>query len=129
MRNASIEFAVRTRGRRRLSQGALSGDHRVDSFFIVTLQHQLGRRDDHRMRLELECTMSASSSFPNDDNGQVLQSMHERGDDLKKARDIDFCFVFPDRTQAVAFIQQVPDKTVERAPGSSRASDPSRRRA
>ena len=51
--------------------------------------------------------MRATPNFPNDDNGQVLQRMHEGGDDLTKARNIDFCFVFPDRTQALAFIQRV----------------------
>lgn len=57
--------------------------------------------------------MSATPYFPNDENGRILQQMHDRGDDLTQPRVVDFFFVFPDRDQALAFIREVDDKTAE----------------
>jgi hypothetical protein len=44
--------------------------------------------------------MTAEWNFPNDENGDVLRRMHRDGDDLTKARDIEFTvgmrFMLPD---------------------------------
>ncbi len=45
--------------------------------------------------------------FPNDENGDILAKMVERGDDLSKARKIDFYFAFPEKSQAENFAEQV----------------------
>jgi hypothetical protein len=57
--------------------------------------------------------MDIARTFPNDDIGRALQRMQESGDDLSKARKIDFCFAFQERAQALDFIRLVPDKTVK----------------
>ena len=41
--------------------------------------------------------------FPNDENGDVLRRMQENGDDLTKAREIDFTAVFPNKQLAEEF--------------------------
>ena len=43
------------------------------------------------------------SHFPNDENGDVLRQMHERGDDLSRSRDIDFNVIFPNEACATEF--------------------------
>lgn len=48
-------------------------------------------------------------TFPDDENGDVLRRMHQSGDDLTKPRDIDFSFVFSDKSKAAAFTVQVKD--------------------
>ena len=42
-------------------------------------------------------------NYPNDDNGDVLRRMKSNGDDLSRARNIDFTAVFPDQTAAEIF--------------------------
>lgn len=39
-------------------------------------------------------------SFPDDENGNVLRRMQANGDDLSKARSIDFTIVFPNENSA-----------------------------
>ena len=39
--------------------------------------------------------------------------MIDHGDDLCKARKIDFCFIFPERRQALAFAELVDDRELE----------------
>ena len=39
--------------------------------------------------------------------------MHEEGDDLAEPRIIDFCFLFADRSQALAFAGKVPERIVQ----------------
>ena len=46
-------------------------------------------------------------NFPNDENGDILRKMSERGDDLSKSREIDFYFAFPDEHHAKNFAEQV----------------------
>lgn len=43
------------------------------------------------------------ASFPHDENGDVLWGMHCARDDLRKARDMDFFFIFADRRAAEQF--------------------------
>ena len=57
--------------------------------------------------------MTATPEFPNDENGQVLRRMFDGGDALTQARVVDFCFVFPDREAALAFLRDVEDRTLE----------------
>ena len=57
--------------------------------------------------------MADSAQLPNDENGNVLRRMLEDGDDLSKARTIDFCFIFPERGQALAFAEMVDDRELE----------------
>jgi hypothetical protein len=57
--------------------------------------------------------VSTNADFPSDDNGHVLQQMYDGGDDLTQPRVINFNFVFPDRKQALAFVDEVADQTVE----------------
>jgi hypothetical protein len=51
--------------------------------------------------------------FPDDANGDVLRQMYEEGDDLLKPRRMDFCFVFPQRTQALEFAAIVDEQDME----------------
>lgn len=57
--------------------------------------------------------MNTSLQFPKDANGDVLRRMYANGDDFTQARMIDFCFIFPERRQALAFAQVVDDKDKE----------------
>jgi Regulator of ribonuclease activity B len=41
--------------------------------------------------------------YPNDENGDALRNMAMSGDDLRKARDVDFCIVFRDQDMARRF--------------------------
>jgi hypothetical protein len=45
-------------------------------------------------------------NHPDDDNGDVLRRMEADGDDLSRARNIDFTVVFPDENSAQAFSKQ-----------------------
>jgi hypothetical protein len=54
--------------------------------------------------------MTPSPQFPNDGNGDVLRGMAKNGDDLSRPRMIDFCHVFPERRQALAFAEIVDDR-------------------
>jgi len=47
--------------------------------------------------------MTNANQFPDDENGDVLRSMAESGDDLSKPRDIDFTVVMPDEDAATRF--------------------------
>ena len=54
--------------------------------------------------------------IPDDENGQVLKRMIEDGDDLERARPIDFYHVFADETDAQDFAAAAsaqPDLVVE----------------
>jgi len=42
-------------------------------------------------------------TFPSDENGDVLRRMQANGDNLEKARDIDFNYVFPEEEDARQF--------------------------
>lgn len=42
-------------------------------------------------------------TYPNDDNGNVLRRLEEKGDDLSRPRDIDFTVVFPNEFTAKEF--------------------------
>jgi len=44
-----------------------------------------------------------STTFPNDETGELLRLMQEQGDDLSVPRDIDFFLVFDTRADAEAF--------------------------
>jgi len=48
--------------------------------------------------------------FPNDENGNVLRTLIDRGDPLTKPREINFHFIFPTRSQAIGFIEILTDK-------------------
>ena len=54
--------------------------------------------------------MNSQPEFPNDLNGDVLRRMYAGGDDLTQPRMIDYCFIFPDRQQALAFARAVDDE-------------------
>jgi hypothetical protein len=58
--------------------------------------------------------MNTPRQFPSDNNGDVLRRMYVGGDDLSQARTVDFCFIFSERQQALAFADIVDDldKTV-----------------
>jgi hypothetical protein len=55
----------------------------------------------------------AKLDFPNDENGRVLRRMYDGGDDLTQSRMVEFCFVFPDRELALAFVRDISDQTVQ----------------
>jgi hypothetical protein len=57
--------------------------------------------------------MSTPSDFPNDANGDVFRRMLRGGDDLSQPRMMDFCHIFPDRRQALAFAEIVDDRQLE----------------
>ena len=54
--------------------------------------------------------MDATPQFPNDPNGGVLRRMLAHGDDLSKPRMMDFCFIFTERKQALAFAELVDER-------------------
>jgi hypothetical protein len=45
--------------------------------------------------------------YPDDDNGDVLRRLEEQGDDLTKARNIDFSVVFPLESAAQDFARDL----------------------
>ena len=47
--------------------------------------------------------MKRVENFPDDENGDVLRRMQESGDDLSKARNIDFTVVLPTREASERF--------------------------
>src|SRR6266567_3251456 len=49
--------------------------------------------------------------FPDDENGNVLRKMQERGDDLSKPRDINLYVAFPDQESARNFAEEVRSTT------------------
>ena len=51
--------------------------------------------------------------FPNDVNGDVLRRMEAHGDVLSEPRNINFHLVFPTRSQAIGFIEVIPDKDLQ----------------
>jgi hypothetical protein len=53
----------------------------------------------------------AVSTFPRDENGDVLRRMMSQGDDLSKTRDINYSFVFSAEPEAKAFVEQVQATT------------------
>ncbi len=57
--------------------------------------------------------MAESPQIPDDENGDVLRRMLREGDDLSKPRMIDFCYIFPERRQALAFAEIVDDRELE----------------
>jgi hypothetical protein len=57
--------------------------------------------------------MTASQDIPNDENGDVLRRMIGNGDDLSQPRMIDFCHIFRERRQALAFADIIDDKELE----------------
>src|SRR5438094_5124768 len=57
--------------------------------------------------------MTESTEFPDDENGHVLRRMHDNGDDLTSPRMIDYCFLFPERRQAVAFADDFDERDLE----------------
>ena len=57
--------------------------------------------------------MNTPPQFPNDLNGDVLRRLYAAGDDLTQARTIDFCFIFPERRQALAFADIVDGQDSE----------------
>lgn len=57
--------------------------------------------------------MSNPWQIPNDETGDVLSQMLRRGDDLSKPRMIDFCHIFPERRQALAFAEMLDDRELK----------------
>ncbi len=51
--------------------------------------------------------------IPNDENGTVLRRMYESGDTLQRPRIIDYCFAFPERSQALDFAALVTERDFE----------------
>jgi hypothetical protein len=54
------------------------------------------------------------TTFPNDENGDVLRRMQASGDNLEKPRDIDFNFVFEKEADANGFCAAVRKLGFER---------------
>jgi hypothetical protein len=57
--------------------------------------------------------MDAPPQFPSDENGDVFRRMVSNDDDLSKPRIIDFCHIFPERKQALAFAEEIDDRELE----------------
>jgi len=57
--------------------------------------------------------MSAFLNFTDDENGNILRRMYEKGDDLTQPRTIDFSFAFPERQKALAFAEIIDDRQFE----------------
>jgi len=54
--------------------------------------------------------VDAPSQIPADENGDVFRRMISNGDDLTQPRMIDFCHIFPERRQALAFAEILDDR-------------------
>jgi hypothetical protein len=57
--------------------------------------------------------MSTPTDFPSDENGDVFRRMVRGGDDISQPRMIDFCHIFPERRQALAFADIVDGRDLE----------------
>lgn len=57
--------------------------------------------------------MDALPQFPSDDNGDVFRRMISEGDDISQPRVIDYCHIFPERRQALAFAELIDDQELE----------------
>jgi Regulator of ribonuclease activity B len=57
--------------------------------------------------------MDALQQFPSDENGDVFRRMVSNGDDLSKPRIIDFCHIFSEQKQALAFAEEIDDHELE----------------
>jgi hypothetical protein len=57
--------------------------------------------------------MSTPTEFPNNENGDVFRRMVRDGDDISQPRMMDFCHVFPERRQALAFADMVDGRDLE----------------
>jgi hypothetical protein len=57
--------------------------------------------------------MDSSSEIPDNENGRILRRMIDGGDDLSKPRKVDFCFVFAERRQALAFAEVVDERELK----------------
>ena len=57
--------------------------------------------------------MNTTPHFPDDENGRVLRRMYDCGDSLTRSRIVEFCFVFSQREQALAFVRDVDDRDFE----------------
>jgi hypothetical protein len=57
--------------------------------------------------------MDAVPQYPNDENGDVFRRMALNGDDFSQPRIIDFCHIFRDRKQALAFAGEIDDRELE----------------
>jgi hypothetical protein len=88
----------------------------------VPIRNNNGRQTLHRTfpnvisepRLHLKLgIMGVPSHIPNDANGDVLRRMIKDGDDLSRPRMMDFCYIFPERRQALAFAEIVDDRELE----------------
>lgn len=55
--------------------------------------------------------MAGSTTFPDDDNGDVLRNMLRNGDDLSEARMLDFEHIFPSDEKALAFVARALTQT------------------
>jgi len=51
--------------------------------------------------------------FPSDANGDVFRRMVSGGDDITQPRMIDFCHLFPERQQALAFAEEMDDRELK----------------
>jgi hypothetical protein len=47
------------------------------------------------------------SDFPNDENGDVLWDMSQKGDNLSKIREVNFSVIFPSEENAMQFAIQL----------------------
>ena len=89
------------------------------TFFNLLIAGRLGE-DISRLWFFVPClsfgslgNMEASPQFPGDVNGDVFRRMVSGGDDLSKPRTIDFCHIFPERRQALAFADVVDDRELK----------------
>jgi hypothetical protein len=57
--------------------------------------------------------MSTPADFPNDENGDVFRRMIQNGDDISQPHMMDFCHIFPERRQALAFADLVDGRDLE----------------
>jgi hypothetical protein len=60
-----------------------------------------------------------ATTFPSDENGDILRQMAAQGDDFSKPRDINFSFVFPTESDGKAFVEQVQAMPGLKAEGPS----------
>jgi hypothetical protein len=54
--------------------------------------------------------MDTPTNFPSDVNGDVFRRMVRNGGDLSQPRMMDFCHIFPERRQALAFADIVDNR-------------------
>jgi hypothetical protein len=82
---------------------------------IAMAIHHTNKREQMAVRMKRMREQAAKTAIPNDANGDVLRRMVAAGDDLSKARDVEFHFVFDEERKAKMFAKTIEVASQARA--------------